>query len=484
MENINNKLIQLLNTFSKKEIEQFRKFISSPFISKGRNYFPYLDYILNFKNDSKASGKKANKSASVSELNLSKQTLKNRYSELYKLGEEFLTYKWLHKNKLQKDKIILEALHEKKLNSHLKTKFLESNKEINLKKFDLGKLKNLSDINEIYTAYLQEINNEELVFQEYYEKSVYNLCYYLISIFENGIEFFQQENNNIRFDPNYVTEYLKLQNVEELIHKFRKSDTLIFKVVAMKYNLYKAFEDLKNENEYFLSHKIFRDIFSELEDNYKTYIFMYMINYCIGRFNNGDDKFKFELFDLYNEKLGQNLISDLKKNSYSFNHFRDYVFIGLELEDYDWVKNFIIKYSVFLPDNLKEDEIKLSYAKLDFEKKKFQNSLANLIEIKPTHYLLYLDTSVYKLFNYYELSEFEESIAVMNNIRQYFKNNKYIPKVYHNRHLNFIKILKKLVRLRTELNKEDPGLIKMEFEKLKEVTGKKWLTKKINEISS
>ena len=41
---------------------------------------------------------------------LSDQTLRNRYSELYKLGEEFLVDIWLSENKLEKNKILLKKL--------------------------------------------------------------------------------------------------------------------------------------------------------------------------------------------------------------------------------------------------------------------------------------------------------------------------------------------------------------------------------------
>ncbi|MBK6506439.1 MAG: hypothetical protein IPG02_12425 [Ignavibacteria bacterium] len=40
------KLFQLLENFSPEELKDFRKFISSPVYSSGRNYLPLLDELL------------------------------------------------------------------------------------------------------------------------------------------------------------------------------------------------------------------------------------------------------------------------------------------------------------------------------------------------------------------------------------------------------------------------------------------------------
>ncbi|HMQ68782.1 MAG TPA: hypothetical protein PKA90_07410 [Ignavibacteria bacterium] len=481
MEIINNKLVQLLESFTPKEIEQFAKFISSPYITEGRNYTPFLEHILK-KKEMNGSRKISEPVTEITGARLSRQTLKNRYSELYKLGEEFLAHKWLKENNSQRDMIVLEKLHEKKLMSLFRSKYRETLRTQKSKKLAVPVLKELSEIYEINGTYLLDMNKNDIIYDEYYEKSVINLCYHLITIFENGIEFLQQESENIKYDPNYVAAYLKTLNIENFMKGFINSDKTIMKLVAMNYNLYMAFSHPEDENFYQTTHKIFTEINDQLADSYKIYLFIYLINYCIKKYNAGDLSYIQELFKLYNEKLGQNLVSDLKNSSYSFNHFRDYVFIGLQIKDFDWVGNFIKQYSEYLPDNLKEDEVKLSYAKLEFEKKNFERSLSFLNDVRASQYLLYIDTAVYKLYNYYELGEFEESYAVMTNLKNYFKNNKDIPRIHHIRNLNFLKIYLRLIKYRTGFKKEDAGLIKRDFQMIDQTTGKNWLGDKINEI--
>ena len=105
---INYKLLNLLNSFTANEIKEFKKFISSGLYTSGRNYLPLINYLLKCK--SKDPGKISNGEKFLklnSDKKFSKQTLKNRFSELYKLGEEFLIYLSLKNNNL--DALILKA---------------------------------------------------------------------------------------------------------------------------------------------------------------------------------------------------------------------------------------------------------------------------------------------------------------------------------------------------------------------------------------
>ena len=112
---INYKLISFLNLLSKEDLSEFKKFISSPIYSSGRNYIPLLDEILLFKNDKAdeiSAGELYNKV--YPDKKYSGQTLKNRFSELLKLGEEFIIYKDVQKDQIERDNILLKAYLDKR----------------------------------------------------------------------------------------------------------------------------------------------------------------------------------------------------------------------------------------------------------------------------------------------------------------------------------------------------------------------------------
>jgi hypothetical protein len=479
---INYKLILLLDSLSDSELDKFRKFISSPYHNNRRNYLPFLEKVIEFSNNPSENKNDENFRLKISDKKLSDQTLRNRYSELYKLGEEFLVDIWLSENKLEKNKILLKKLLEKNLYSPFRINFRETYNYAESKKFYNEKLKSLSELIEIHLTYLMNVKKEELLYNEYYEYTKIILCNNVINIIEMGFEFIQQEVNMRFYKPNYITEYLKTLNLDSIISEFRNSDNLMFRMTALYYYLYKANFDENNDEYYKISHKIFSEHFDQIEEDYKVKFFKIMINYCIRRFNEGNSHYKYELFKLYNEKLNQNLTEDLKINSYTFNHFRDFVFIGIAIKDFKWVENFIEKYSGLLPEELRDDEIKISYAKLDFEKKNFERSLSNLKKIKATHYLLYIDTSMYKLYNNYELGEFEESYLEIDKLKHYFSNNKIIPKSHSLNIQNFLMIYKKLLKFKTEPIKIEPGYLEKEIKGIKDISNKEWLLEKIAEF--
>lgn len=480
---INYKLILLINSFSDKELEQFRKFISSPYFNKGRRYEPFLEQILSLKNNTGTEEKTQITSEIISDISLSDQTLRNRYSELYKLGEDFLVHNSISENKIEKGKMLLDKLLEKKLFTPFNINYKQILNDLRHKKFDTKVYSDMLSVLQKHSVYLSEKNKVENLYNEYYEYTKTALCIYLLKLFEIGQEFRQQEFDNRTYDPNYVSEFLKNISISGLMKEFGSSDPLIYKVTAMNYYLYKALENVNEEKYYFDSHKIFKGIAEELSDSYKVEIFKVFINYSIKKLNEGDLKYRYELFGLYNEKLDQNLISDLKDKFYIFNHFRDYVYIGLAVRKYDWVEKFIEEYSDELPAEIKEEEIKLSYSKLEFEKKNFEKSLEKLNGLKGSHYLMYLDISLFKLCNYFELKKYEEAILEIDKQKHYIKNHNEIPESRIAQNSNFMNTLKKLIKMKSEPGLSDTGLMNRELNGLKLVARKIWLQEKIDELN-
>jgi hypothetical protein len=188
---------------------------------------------------------------------------------------------------------------------------------------------------------------------------------------------------------------------------------------------------------------------------------------------------------LYNEKLSQGLFADLQKGIYLSNNFRDYVYIGLAIKKPEWVVDLVNKYYNELPEEFREDEIKLYFAKLDISKNNYEKSLLNLNDIKDTNYLVYMDSSTLKLCCYYELGMYEEAYLELDKLKHYIRNHKEIPKVHYSFNAVFIQIYHKLLKIVTEPHKEkDIGYLEKELYSLGVVTKKEWLLEKILEIKN
>ena len=481
---INFKLINLLNSFSNSELKEFKKFISSPLNSSGRNYLPLLEHLI----EHKTTGLDNIYARDIYEKlypgkKFSRQTLKNRFSELYKLGEEFLIYLGLKNNKTEKEKILLKMLIERKLFSPFGKKYSSIVQQLENEKYDSSVYHDLTVIKNFNIDYLKEKKDMKNLYDHFFDRSQIVLSINLIDLLEFGLEFSLMEYDNKTYESNHVVEFLKNLEIRDMINSFKRSDNLIFQIAAMNYLLYKAYENNENEEEYFQAHKIFSQISDKLKDDYKIIFMNFMTYFCIRKQNLGSKKFQQELFNLYNEKLNQGLFADLKTPIYELNNFRDYVYIGLALRKFRWVEDFINKYSKELPEEFREDEVNLSYAKLNIAYRHYEKSLLNLKEIKTVNYLLYLDSSVFKLCCYYELGKFEEAFLEIDKIRHYLRNHKEIPDVHKEPGMHFVRIYQKLLKVNAMPEKTETGYLEKEVLRLMSISRKDWLVEKIAELN-
>ncbi|MBV6479072.1 MAG: hypothetical protein HGGPFJEG_01833 [Ignavibacteria bacterium] len=483
--NISNlKLFQLFKNLSQKEEKEFRKFISSPLYTSGRNYIPIFEEI-----------KKLIKSGS-SDLPAQKlyeklypgkkynaQTLKNRFSELYKLGEDFLIYQNILDNQIERDKYLINIFLERGMTNFFENKYRKTYDQINNKKDEDYKFSNIYILRQIYGKFLEKEFKIEKFYANLYENSIYSICLTLINLFEFGTEFIQQEYLNRKYEFNPVMGILKSIDFNSLIKNIDAKKFPILNVVKLHYNLYKAFENLEEEHYYFEAREIFKKIKHNFSDEYMLKTYMIFIYYCTRRQNAGIKKFYYELFKLYNEKLNSGFCSDFSQKIYPVNNFRDYVYIGIEIGQLEWVENLIKKYSHLLPEENRENEINISYARLNISMNKFDSAYEFLGKVKPTNYLHYSDCSVMKLICQYELDLVEEAYSEVDRLKHFLSNHPEIPKIQKIYINNFLKIYSLLLK---NLSKPDSLIYETAMNTFKQInlmSRKVWLLEKINALN-
>lgn len=477
-------MLLLLKNFSEKELNDFKKFVSSPVYSSGRNYLPIIKEILKYNiSDSDKISSAELYSKIYPGKKFRDQTLKNRFSELFKLGEEFLIYKSIKENKFERDKLLLNSFIQNNLEKFFESYYRKTFKEIDSLKDEDLKFANIQYLQTLNLVYLNREQRMDKFYNSLYENSIYSVCTTLLSLFEFGLEFKQQEDYmNKKYDFNPVMGILKNIDFMKIIKNFNGKDFKIMNIVRMMYHLYKAYEKIENEEEYFEGKKIFNEIKESLSDTYKLKIYMTLIYYCIRKQNLGIIKFEYELFNLYNEKLGSGFYSDFSEKIYPVNNFRDYVFIGIRVKQYEWVENFIEKYSYLLPEYMKNNEINLSYARLTQARNNFKDSYCFLQKVKPNNYLHYLDNSVLKLVCFYELKMFEEAFFEIDKLKHYLKNHNEIPKTHKTNISNFLKIYLSLLKAVTQIEGNNLGLVKNEILKISVISRREWLLEKVADV--
>ncbi len=478
----NYKLFLLIKSFSDSEIKELKKFISSPVYASRKNYNQFLDEIVRF-------NRKKLQSIPYSEFysklypgkKFSAQTIKNRFSELFRLCEEFVVYNSLKSNISEKDKILLKYYLDNKLYRLFESKYQKSKRMVESMQDNEDKFREMSFLNKINLSLLNTKSKLTDMYRQFNDASTYTTCIALIDIFHFGIELKLQEYDNYRHKFSFVEELLKHLHLEDFINKVKGSDSHITGVVCMLYYLYKAYENPEKENYYFESRKFMESKINFFSEDYKNEIYKLMISYCIIRQNEGKKEYQLELFKIYNEKLAQGLYSEFRINMFPVNTFRDFVFIGIEIGKLKWVRNFIKKYSPELPEELRDDEVNLSNGKLEFSERHFELSLSHLNKVKGTNYLHYYDSSVLKLCCFFELGKYEESYFQIDKLRHYMRNHAEIPRVHRLPVNNFIRIYQKLLNYTVKPGKSDIGYLREEIFSMKFLSKRNWFLGKVSD---
>lgn len=481
---LKSKLFLLIDSFSNEDIKEFKKLIASNFFSKGRNYKSLLNLILKIKKkDLKEYSSDQFYSDLFPDKKFSLQTLDNRMSELFKLGEEYLIIKTLKENKAERNRILLLAYNNKKSTSFFEKQYTRSKKVLDSEPESDIKYFNLSFIDRLNISFSNERMFSDSIYNNYFDHSQYITALFLRNLFDFGYEFIQQEQTNRTFGFNIVNEILKALEINpSFINKLYKSERRIFKIVVMEFYFYKMFKTPDEADNYFEARKIFVELSDDLDENFKISLYKKLTNYCILRQNQGIKKFQKELFDLYNEQLKVGHYPENKK-LFPSTTFRNFVLIGIILKKLKWTEEFIQKYSEFLPEENREDEIKLSYSKLFFAGKHYKKSLECLTGFRGLNYMHYCDASILKLCTYYETGKYEEAFSEMDKLKHYLRNHTEVPEIQLEYFLNFLKIYQLLLKIKTGVNKKDLFELEARMKKKKLRSREHWLEEKIKEMS-
>lgn len=477
------KLFRLLDSLSDKDIKEFRRLVSSGFFSGGRNYTLLLNKLLKIR---KSGMKKLTPETLYRKLypgtKFSIQTLNNRFSELFKLGEEFLIYKTLRDNRQEKDRILLLAYHINKSKKLFRNRLNTARNSAHTMPESDTKYLYLSFLDRLDISFSKDTVISENTYRQYFENAQNSAAMLLKNLFDFGFEFLQQEQTNRRFEFNLVNEILSRLEIDAaLLRKLNKSSLKIFKLVVLEYYLFNIFKNPENEKNYYEARKLFEELKSSLEDNYKTEVYKKMTNYCILRQNQGVKTFNPELFNLYNEILEQKIYLD-HKNEFSQTTFRNYVLIGIISGKISWTEKFIKEHSKELSDDIRNAEVSLSYSKLHFSRKNYEKSLHHLSGLKNLNVIHYSDSAILKLCNYYETKKYEEAYFEMDKFRHFIRNHNEMPKIHKEYALNFLKIYKMLIKIKTGVDNKDIYEIEETMNKLKLISRAPWLKDKINEL--
>lgn len=487
---INFRIYKILSTFSKKDWNDFSKFVKASDISSGRKYQPLLIEIKKY-----SKRLKTLKNIPIAEIfkkaynkTFSNQTIFNRQNEFLNLLKKYIGNIEYKKNELLETYFYLEGLLSRNLLDIFSFEYKRKKNTMEKYYYDENSYKVLSQIIGEYVVCSILINSEKnnsgnadsnlkLKYLDFVLAEILSVLY------KNGSEaqilrYYKLVKNN------FILDFINLLNTDVFFEELEKQNEPIFIIPLIHYYIFKALSDMDCKKYIDKAKRIYFMNENSFPEEFKLHIYGKIMSYYNMKINKGEPKYYKDLLLLYKRKLKQNLVSDLSEHYLVYNNvFCEYVIIGLLEKQYKWVEMVIKKYSPLLPEDIREDEYTLAMIRLYSAKKEYKKIIEILKSRKIQNQKHYLDSIRFKLISYYELEEFEECYKEIDNARHYYMYNK--NKVLNERISAFKKFLdgfSKILNYRMNPFNKDLNDI---FYDIKSLGFPKddWIYKKIQEIS-
>jgi len=275
----------------------------------------------------------------------------------------------------------------------------------------------------------------------------------------------------------YKIEYQN-EFLDEVINFAEKNNFLNSNAISIYYYLYQILIDVKSNENYFLLKNLIFTSFSSFPHTEMRAMFLLAINFCIKKRNSGVKEFTQEAFELYEKGFSEKIF--IENEIINSHTFRNAISIGLVLEKFEWVENFIDKYSEFLEEKKKDVNVKYNQARLYFGMRNYTKAMDLVSQYEFKDILLNLSAKTMLLKMYYELSEFKALESLLESLRAYLQRKKVIG--YHkDLYKNIVKYTKKLLKV-NPYSKAQKEKLKLEIEAAKPLTEKAWLLKQLAEL--
>jgi len=465
-------LFQVYASLKPGEFSQFRRFINSPFFNTNQNLVKLSDELSSYFNGKRKFKDKAGLYKKLyPDENYDDLKLRHLFSDLLKLLKLFMAYQVFEKNPIDQQMILLKNYRER----HLVKLF-----EKTMKQMDILQEKHPYRDTEFYrNHYILEAEKNSFLEENMSRSIEPNLQNTMDALDVMYIV------NKLRYAChmlNYVNvmqaDYQLLLIKEIMIH-VRENGYEHIPAIGIYYQILNTFEHPENEENYFKLKYLINEHTKSFPAAEALIIYNFAMNYCVGRINEGDNKYLNEIFDLYKTALKKSII--FKQGVLSPWYYKNITVVGLRLGEFKWVKEFLKEYKKILPADYRENAFTYNLAKYYFYREKYNQVIKMLHEVEYQDIFYSLDSKAMLLKTYYELDELDAFESLADSFKVYLRRKKNLSENHRRNYLNLIKFIQKLYRL---MPGDREALLKLQLQinQARHLADKNWILLKLNEL--
>jgi len=488
------KTIEILKTFSKAEIDEFSRFLASPYFNENSKVTKLYEVISRFHPDydsrfltEDSVYKKVNP-----DLGFNKLTLKKMFSGLNNVLEKYIVQKNFEHKPFDYYDNMFDAMLKRNLQKH-SSKCIENCEEIlgsesalNSNYFLYGFKHSTNLANYLISAIPRNSSLEvERVVSALSERG-YNITGFFIKeitrCFDNILTL--DKNFTVNKEKYFVWKLFSTVDFPKLFEFMRvNAKTELESAVCDVYCAwYLAFSEFEKESHYArYKSLIFRSAKYFSHDEMRFHI-LRLMRYCLMKIAESKRTgiFEKELFEIYVMFTEKGLYKTSISNHLSVEAFRPIVQLGLKLKKYKWTLEFINKFKNKLPTDRRKNMFHYASAMYFFHTGRHGESMIHSQKVEFDHFLFKLDLRDLMLMTYFEMRAFESALSHIDTYKHFLSNDKALSPAEKKRHRNFIDIVQKLV----EYIHEPDEFILMKIENIRkgEFSNKEWISEKVDEL--
>jgi hypothetical protein len=489
-----NLLFEVIRTLTLEEIKLFKVFLKSPYFNTSNRiillfdeitkYYPHYDHhILT----------KQKLHYSYSDKPFNESTLRNLTWKLSNLLDEFLLQVRIKNEKLDSLNYLLKEYN---------SRYIKDSFEFVTKKIEKGTFgESLFDNDDFYGKYMYSLNRtnfhimhdkvfmkKNVVDEQIKSLSDTGLLMFYAFITELIKEYVNIMSSYFNYDIDYKSNYIfeilremKIKNILECVKGKTKYDY----VLELYIKLFDTYNNIENEKYYYEYKNSFLKYIDLLNGEARSFHFSVLLDLCVRIVNLNKSRTKFieEEFKIYEIMLKNEYYKeDGKINYLSTIYFRNILFAAVKLKKFDWLQNFIEKYSQKVPADDRQNMLNYGFAYLYFEKREYNLSAKYLLKISIDTFEYKYDIRNLTLKIYYELEDYEGAFDTIDSYKHFLNKSKLLSKNHKEIFFNFLNYTEKLLNYKLKNKHIEINRVKNSLIKDEKVVYKNWLTEKVNEL--
>jgi hypothetical protein len=275
-------------------------------------------------------------------------------------------------------------------------------------------------------------------------------------------------------DKFYLKEFLK----------DKKSD--YYFVYDIYFNLFKAFSSKDGINFYKTSKKLLNEYSKYFTLNEKQLLFGKLTDFCELKQRTSSHRDSFserELVKLYELILSKRYYESESSKYIPIPLYRNIVNFAIRIRKFKWSEKFIKIYSAKLFPDFIKDMRNSSYARINFARKYYSESLKYLGKINPESAGVKIDYKSLMIMVHYELGNYEYVISQLDSFKHFIRRTKTISRDSKPYFRDFIFFVERFIKFMNNRNKTYIDTIEYKIKNSERVVNKTWLIQKVKELS-